>query len=253
MFSGQCGHLCCECWSCWAVFIVLCWIVWKFVLEMADEIKSVISTYQRRLMEVPYVPKTSYGRASLGDDGEANKLFLMFLSSDMDIGIQFLKEVGLLRSKMPCNTCGRDLTWCAEPKPKDGFRWRCRRKAALVWSERKSIRHGSWFRQSKLTLQEVMYLTYDIVSRVPAHITHKEHRFSLNTIAQWGLLCGETMLVYMEGCSEKIGVLTRPSRSTKASSVGANIIGATLLWGSGCLAVLSASPGKRFSFGPLTL
>jgi hypothetical protein len=112
------------------MFIVLCWIVWKFVFE----IKSVISTYQRRLMEMPYVPKTSYGRASLGDDGQANKLVFTFLFSDMDTGIQFLKDVALLRSKVPCNTCGRDMTWCDEPKPKDGFRWRCRRTAAVVCS-----------------------------------------------------------------------------------------------------------------------
>jgi hypothetical protein len=85
---------------------MLCWIVWKFGFEMFDEIKSVFSTYQRRLMENPYgliksvistyqqrqmenpyVLKTSYGRTSLGDDGEANKLFLTFLFSDTDLGI----------------------------------------------------------------------------------------------------------------------------------------------------------------------
>jgi hypothetical protein len=64
------------------VFIVLCWIAWKIVFETVDEIKSVISTYQRLLMEMPYVPKTSYGYASLGDDGEANKLFLTILFSN---------------------------------------------------------------------------------------------------------------------------------------------------------------------------
>jgi hypothetical protein len=42
-------------------------------------------------------------------------------------------------------------------------------------------------------------------------------------------------------------VLSRPSRMIKASSVGSNI-GATLLRGSGFLALLSASPVKRFSF-----
>jgi hypothetical protein len=101
---------------------VLGWIVWKVVFEMVDEIKSVISTYQQRLMEMPYVPQKSYGRASLGDDGEVNKLFLTFIFSNADLGIQFMKDVGLLRSKVPCDTCGRDMTWCAEPKPKDGFR-----------------------------------------------------------------------------------------------------------------------------------
>jgi len=45
---------------------------------MAYEIKSVTSTYQRLLMEMPYVSKRSYRYASLGD-GEPNKLFLTFL------------------------------------------------------------------------------------------------------------------------------------------------------------------------------
>jgi hypothetical protein len=49
-----------------------------------------------------------------------------------------------------------------------------------------------------------MYLTYDIVRGLPAHIIHKEHRFDSDTIAAWGLFCRETMLVCMEGCSEKI-------------------------------------------------
>jgi hypothetical protein len=49
-----------------------------------------------------------------------------------------------------------------------------------------------------------MHLTFDIVRRVPAHIIHKKRRFDSDTIAAWGLFCRETMLVYMEGCSEKI-------------------------------------------------
>jgi hypothetical protein len=50
-----------------------------------------------------------------------------------------------------------------------------------------------------------MYLTYDIVRRVPAHIIHKEYRFGPDTIAAWSQFCRETVLVYKEGCSEKIG------------------------------------------------
>ena len=52
--------------------------------------------------------------------------------------------------------------------------------------------------------------------------------------------------MYMEGCYEKIGGPTRPSRSTRASSESANRAEVTLLKDSRCLAVLSASPGKKF-------
>jgi hypothetical protein len=61
-------------------------------------------------MEMHFVPRSSFGRASLGKDSDANKLFLMYLFSDMDLRIQFLKDVGLIRSKVKCNTCSRDMT-----------------------------------------------------------------------------------------------------------------------------------------------
>jgi len=34
-----------------------------------------------------------------------------------------------------------------------------------------------------------MYLTYDIVRHVPAHIIHKKHCFGSDTTAAWGLFC----------------------------------------------------------------
>jgi len=73
---------------------------------MVEHIKSVISTYEQRLMEISYVPRTSYGPASVGDEGDTNNLFLTYLLSDKDFGIQFLKDVELLRNNATCNTCG---------------------------------------------------------------------------------------------------------------------------------------------------
>jgi len=173
---------------------------------MVNRIKEIISEYQRRLVEMPFVPKRSYGHSVVGINGCVNAGFLIFLFSDKDMGIQFLKDVGLIRSKVPCNTCGRDMTWCADSTTSDGFRWRCRRKVAgAKCSQSKAIRHGSWFQQSRLTFQEVLHLTYDIVRREPAHLIQEEHGHGSDTVADWGMFCRETMLVYMEGCSEKIG------------------------------------------------
>ena len=44
-----------------------------------------------------------------------------------------------------------------------------------------------------------MFLTYVYNS------VRREHRFSYNSIADWGQFCRQTMSVYMEGCSENIG------------------------------------------------
>jgi hypothetical protein len=70
---------------------------------MVDQVKCVISKYQQRLMEMPFVPPSSFGRDSLGKDGDANKLFRTYPFIDIDLGIQFLKDVGLIRSKVTCN------------------------------------------------------------------------------------------------------------------------------------------------------
>jgi hypothetical protein len=71
---------------------------------MVEHIESMISTYQRRLVKMPHAPRISYGRASLGGDGDKNKLFHSYHYSEKDLGIQFLKAVGLLRIKVTCNT-----------------------------------------------------------------------------------------------------------------------------------------------------
>ena len=98
-------------------------------------------------------PKHLFGRDSLGFSGEANKLFLTFLCSNNVIGLQFLKDVGLIRSKVECNSCCRDMTCYADPSAIDGFRWRGRR---MVVGTRclgsRSIRHGAWFQRSELTV-----------------------------------------------------------------------------------------------------
>jgi len=99
------------------------------------------------------------------------------------------------------------MTWSAQPHIPEGFRWRCRRKVA----ESRSIKHGSWLQKSNLTFQEILFITYDIVRRERAHQIQQELRFSKQTVADWGMFCKETMLVFMEGCSEESISASPPS------------------------------------------
>jgi len=117
----------------------------------------------------------------------------------------FWKAIGLLRRTMPCNTCGRDVTYCADFSVPEGFRWRCHTRVGGVRRRQSaSITFGSWFQQSKLTLQEIMLLTYDIVRREKVSWIQSEYCLSAHTVADWGMFCRETMLVFLEGCSVKI-------------------------------------------------
>jgi transposase-like protein len=156
-------------------------------------------------MGMPFAPTSSFGRAALGDDGTANKLFLTYLFINMDIGIQFLRDMGLIHRQMSCNTCSRDMTWCVQSQSKVGFIWACRRHAATVCNQFKFAKHRSWFQHSNLTFQQVLYLTYNIMWREPATRIKQEHRFSVTTISNWGQFCRETMLAYLQVCTQKIG------------------------------------------------
>jgi len=115
------------------------------------------------------VPRFSYGCRMVRADGGPNRLLFCNLFNDHAMAIEFLKEIGLLRRTMQCESCGWDMTWSERPNLHDGFIWRCQRRVAGArCNQSASVRHRSWFQWSKLTLQEIILLTYDIVCREPA-------------------------------------------------------------------------------------
>jgi len=46
----------------------------------------------------------------LREDGGPNRDFLTYQFCDQGFAMQFLKDVGLLWSKVQCNNCGLDMT-----------------------------------------------------------------------------------------------------------------------------------------------
>ena len=183
--------------------IAVCGCVqWK----MVGKLEEIVDEYEKRLQEMSFVPRVSYGRRMLREDGGPNRNFLTHLFCDDGFAMQFLKDVGLLRSKVQCNTCGRDKTWSAERSIPERFRWGSRRKVAGVnCSASRSINIGCLFQQSNLTFREILLVTYDIMRRETALRIKEEFCLSSSTVADWGTFCRETMLMFMEGYSEKIG------------------------------------------------
>jgi hypothetical protein len=173
---------------------------------MVDKIADVFQQYVDKVREMTLAPKCSFKQYYFGTRGNVNQVFLTVLFCDHATGLQFLKDVGLIPSKMQCNLCGRDMSWCVDAGKPDGFRWRCRKMVrGSKCSGSRSIRHGTLFQNSHLTFKEVLYLTYDILRREPAFQIQNEYCFNENTITDWAMFCRETMSVFLEGCSEKIG------------------------------------------------
>ena len=162
---------------------------------MVQRIIDIIQDYQDRLHEIPCVPKTFYRRDSVGYCGDANKLFLTFLFRDHATSLQFLKDVGLIRSKVQCNSCGRDMTWYADPSVLDGFRWRCRMVAGTMCSGSRSIRHGS-FQRRNLILHGCT--SPSTSRRETAEQILRERYFSHHTIADCDIFCRDNACI-LEG------------------------------------------------------
>ena len=163
---------------------------------MADtRVTSIISTYQEHISEKPYVLSTTYECATLGAIGVPNKLFIAFLFSDHNVGVQFWKDLGLITRNMVCCKCRSQVSWSVDASVKDRCWWPCRRAVcAFACRASISIRHGTWFQQSNLNFMEVLLLTYDYVHHVPAYAILQEHQFGSATISEWAKLCRETML-----------------------------------------------------------
>jgi hypothetical protein len=73
---------------------------------MAKWISSVIATYQQQLADaMPFILSMPYRQAVLGQDGNANKLFLTFLFSNKEVGVQFLETWSSFKARWRI-TCG---------------------------------------------------------------------------------------------------------------------------------------------------
>ena len=61
---------------------------------------KVVAEYEERLRAIQYVPKFLYGRGLLCAYCAPNRIFLTCLVSDMALAIEFMKDVGWIRSKL---------------------------------------------------------------------------------------------------------------------------------------------------------
>ena len=94
------------------VFVSVTYYVLVFREQnMVQRINEVFAKYQDRLREMQSLPRLSYGRGLQCRDGAPNRMFLTCLFCHHELAIQFLKDVGLIQSKVQCNTCERDMTW----------------------------------------------------------------------------------------------------------------------------------------------
>jgi len=77
--------------------------------KMVQRLQEIVADYEEPMREMQLVPRMSYGRRLVWRNGVPNRMFLSFLFSRHELAIQFLKDVGLISSKVQCNICDLKL------------------------------------------------------------------------------------------------------------------------------------------------
>lgn len=120
--------------------------------------------------------------------------------------IQWLFQLGLVLdlSGVLCQFCDKGRFGLRKDSSfsTDLCCWRCSNKAC---GKKVSIRHGSWFSDSNLTLENIVLLTYFWVYRVEQELVEHELGISHSTIVDWYNFSREVCLSILELNSQRIG------------------------------------------------
>ena len=85
----------------------------------------------------------------------------------------------------------------------DGYRWKCNQKKC---NRSINLRHKSWFSQSKLSMGDIIKLTYLwVYKHTNENIKHEVRLGSDHTVVDWKNFCREVCTIIIESESEQIG------------------------------------------------
>ena len=72
--------------------------------KILQRMQEIVAKYEDHLRQMQSVLRLSYRRWLVCTDGAPNRMFLTCLFCHHELAIQFLKDVGLIRSKVQCKT-----------------------------------------------------------------------------------------------------------------------------------------------------
>lgn len=85
---------------------------------------------------------------------------LPLLTEDSLPVINWLKQRRMLKSEVKCPSCDSEMNWTKYAKSNDGYAWKCQTKDCAKYKSTVSIRTGSFFSNSRLTLQTWVHAIY---------------------------------------------------------------------------------------------
>lgn len=123
-----------------------------------------------------------------------------------DYAIEWLKEEKLLATNRICDICHSDMMLRDCSDRSDGYVWECRRQIGRKRHRtEKSIREGSWFEQSNLSIEEVVKFTYWWTQGLEQWQIKQQLGLGSHTAVDWDMFCRELCEVTLFENREKLG------------------------------------------------
>lgn len=148
--------------------------------------------------------KGSYGRNCEHKKWRYDNLVAQM--QDKEMLVYWLMDEGLMAKGRSCPMCAGEMSLTRCEDRSDGLKWECRKQVnGKRHKAEVSIRKGSWFEKSNMTLEEILKLTYWWCQDLDqAQIKH-EVGLAESTGVDWDSFCREVCEIILLENGEKLG------------------------------------------------
>lgn len=162
-----------------------------------NNISDIIICYQNKFLEdyKEINSKLYY----FGKTGFPTRNFIREIVKEKDSLYEFLHQCNVLKTEVSCEKCGKGMRKIKDQSKKDKYIWICNK------CSKKSIRTDSWFAYSKLNIEDIVLLTYELCIGTTSKELLFQYSFSSETLADWRHFYRELLVEYLETNSEKLG------------------------------------------------
>ena len=163
------------------------------------------------------------------------------------MSVHWYMNKGLMAKEPSCLMCAGEMSLMRCEDRSDGLKWECRKQVrGKKHRAEVSIRKGSWFDNSKMTLEEILKSTYWWSQDLDQ--TQVKHKLGLaeSTGVDWDCFCCEVCKITLLQNGEKLGGNGKSYRLTKANLARGNTTVVITLKVSGSLEESSKTAGNVF-------
>ncbi|GBN17481.1 hypothetical protein AVEN_112070-1 [Araneus ventricosus] len=121
--------------------------------------------------------------------------------------IDWCMSMNIITKEYACPTCGEKMVLCERNDISDGYHWVCRKLGMNAHHVRRSVRKGSWFDESKLSMPEVLMITYLWAKKTSNEWIVNELSVSEPTVADWKSFCREVCVDMLVNESKEMEML----------------------------------------------